>query len=164
LVDILTRKPCVFLRRRVLGWKVRLPFMLSLPSLSLSSLNQAARVRAAEFSILVQSIPKSQMPNPTEDRQFQIQALGWLWDLGFGFWDLRCYSRGLRSGVEDMDSSPTLRFLPQDFHTCGKNCGKAADPEQGAAKTMISWRLLQGESRRPATFRGSIGGRAPIRA
>ena len=39
LVDILTRKPCVFLRRRVFGWKVRLPFMLVL-----SSLDSGARV------------------------------------------------------------------------------------------------------------------------
>jgi hypothetical protein len=28
-VAILTRKPCVFLRRRVFGWNVRLPFMVS---------------------------------------------------------------------------------------------------------------------------------------
>lgn len=30
LVDIRTRNPCVFFRRLVLGWKVRLPFMLVL--------------------------------------------------------------------------------------------------------------------------------------
>jgi hypothetical protein len=32
LVDMRTRKPCVFLRRRVLGWNVRFPFILLFPS------------------------------------------------------------------------------------------------------------------------------------
>ena len=67
------------------------------------------------------------------------------WDLGFGFWDLGFGISGVTvagsAGGAEEAVRPTLRFLPQDFHTCGKHCGKAADSGQGDAKTVISGRF-----------------------
>jgi hypothetical protein len=48
----------------------------------------------------------------------------------------------------------SLRFLPQDFHTCGK----AIDPELCDAENEVSGRYSWGESRQASVFRRRIAG------
>jgi hypothetical protein len=44
-----------------------------------------------------------------------------------------------------MPGRAALRFLPQDFHTCGKHCGKAGSSLRVGRKTAGSWAFLEGE-------------------
>jgi len=50
----------------------------------------------------------------------QFQGCQRIWGLGA---DALCYSRGRSSRGH---WRKRLRFLPQDFHRCGKHCGKRA--------------------------------------
>jgi hypothetical protein len=37
-------------------------------------------------------------------------------------------------------SQQSIRFLPQDFHTCGKHCGKAGETAESPLETPdFSW-------------------------
>src|SRR6185503_11924834 len=114
--------------------------MLILPSL-------VSRVRrAAEISILVQSTPKSQLPS--------AQLLG---DLEVGNWVLGFVMSGVTVAGFRMSArlraTHRLRFTNQDFHTCGKHCGKTLDPGLCGAENANSRHVQWGESLRAATFR-----------
>jgi hypothetical protein len=149
-VDILTRKPCVFARRRVLGWKVRLPFailiLLTLMSVACVSRDGTLNTSRGSRRVSTDANPNDQIP-PSKSRCAQPRA----WGLGFGFCDFGCVTVA-GSGRAPEAVLRWLRFLPQDFHTCGKHCGKAGPSKRAGAEIAISRHVSKGERPREADF------------
>jgi len=46
-----------------------------------------------------------------------------------------------------------IRFLPQDFHNCGKHCGKRVPQTRMTENTPNFWSFLRGESMNVLVFR-----------
>jgi hypothetical protein len=68
-------------------------------------------------------------------------------DLGFGAWDLPVlHSPVLFEPLTGGHWPRNLRFLPQDFHNCGKRCGKAGGGLSWAGKHAILLVFWRGET------------------
>jgi hypothetical protein len=83
------------------------------------------------------------------------------WELVFGISDVTV--AGFHKRAERGEYAP-LRFLPQDFHTCGKHCGKAVAPPRGAAENVILGGVSWGESQQLPVFWVFFARRDAIRA
>ena len=78
--------------------------------------------------------PKSQIPSPNPTAETRAGRLcSVFWSLGFGIWGLGFAGATFPSPVRPDCAGhhhESLRFLPQDFHNCGKRCGKARGDEE----------------------------------
>lgn len=98
-----TRNPCVFFRRRLLGWYVRFPFMVSYTKVAgqVSGRNSnTSDARETRQIVLVQERGRTRV----------------------------CYSPLFPAARQEASMRPPFGFLPKISTTCGNHCGKGGFP------------------------------------